>query len=242
MSNILKEILEMILFYVRHGDPIYEPDSLTPLGKRQAEAVAKRLALHGIDKVYASTSNRAIQTASPLCEMIKKDMTLLDFAHESLAWNDFSINHKTWLFQDKETLQLFTDETVISLGQKWYEHPSFTAYKSGIDRVYDETYRFFESLGYQHIRNTGKYKVINPNDSRVALFAHQGFGLAFLSVVLDIPYPFIARHFDMCHTGITAIHFHEQDGYAVPKILTLSSDAHLYKEGLPTVYNDLLCL
>jgi len=29
----------MILFYVRHGDPIYDPDSLTPLGKRQAEAL-----------------------------------------------------------------------------------------------------------------------------------------------------------------------------------------------------------
>ena len=33
----------MIFFYVRHGDPIYNPDSLTPLGERQAEAVAKRL-------------------------------------------------------------------------------------------------------------------------------------------------------------------------------------------------------
>lgn len=38
----------MLLFYVRHGDPIYNPDSLTPLGERQAEAVAKRLALHGV--------------------------------------------------------------------------------------------------------------------------------------------------------------------------------------------------
>lgn len=54
----------MILYYVRHGDPIYNPDSLTPLGHRQSEAVAKRLALHGIDEVYASSSNRAILTLS----------------------------------------------------------------------------------------------------------------------------------------------------------------------------------
>ena len=33
----------MLFFYVRHGDPIYNPDSLTPLGQRQAEAVGKRL-------------------------------------------------------------------------------------------------------------------------------------------------------------------------------------------------------
>lgn len=142
----------------------------------------------------------------------------------------------SWLFRDKETIQLFADESVASFGLKWYEHPSFTPFKSGIDRIYDETYHFFDSLGYQHIRNTGKYKITTSNDNRIALFAHQGFGLAFLSVILDIPYPIIANHFDMCHTGITAIHFQEQDGFAVPKILTLSSDSHLYKEGLPTIY------
>ena len=53
----------MILFYVRHGDPIYNPDQLTPLGHRQAESVAKRLALFGVDEIYASTSTRAMQTA-----------------------------------------------------------------------------------------------------------------------------------------------------------------------------------
>lgn len=41
----------MILFYIRHGEPIYEPDSLTELGERQAEAVAKRLSMFGIDKI-----------------------------------------------------------------------------------------------------------------------------------------------------------------------------------------------
>lgn len=42
----------MLLFYIRHGDPIYKPDSLTPLGHRQAEAVAKRLSLYGIDRIF----------------------------------------------------------------------------------------------------------------------------------------------------------------------------------------------
>ena len=31
----------MLLFCVRHGDPIYDQDSLTPLGHRQAQAVSK---------------------------------------------------------------------------------------------------------------------------------------------------------------------------------------------------------
>ena len=235
----------MIFFYIRHGDPVYEPDSLTPLGMRQADALAKRLSLYGVDKIYSSTSNRAIQTAKPTCELMKIDMELLDFANEGHAWNDFTIqrgNKTTWLFQDYESKVLFADNSVISLGNNWFEHPLLAEYKQGIDRVYNEAYEFFKSLGYEHIRNTGSYKVVKSNDERIALFALQGFGLAFLSVVLDIPYPIIANHFDMCHTGITAIEFKEENGYAIPKILTLSSDAHLYKEGLPTKYNNILYL
>ena len=29
----------MLLFYIRHGEPIYDPNQLTPLGERQAEAL-----------------------------------------------------------------------------------------------------------------------------------------------------------------------------------------------------------
>lgn len=230
----------MLLFYVRHGDPIYDPDSLTPLGKRQAEAAAKRLALYGIDRIYASTSNRAIQTAEPLAEIVKKDITLLNFADEALAWRDFTVERNgqtTWLFHDEKTKRLFSENEIVSLGNDWCTHPEMKKYRAGVDRVYNETFEFFEALGYKHIRNTGRYEVVKSNNERVAFFAHQGFGIAFLSTVLDIPYPIVANHFDICHTGITAISFEEQNGYAIPKLLTLSSEAHLYKEGLPTLYN-----
>ena len=40
----------MLFIYIRHGEPIYEPDDLTELGRLQAEAVAKRLAEIGVDK------------------------------------------------------------------------------------------------------------------------------------------------------------------------------------------------
>ena len=56
----------MLLYYIRHGEPIYDPDMLTELGKRQAEAAAERRAPAGIEKIYASTSSRAIQTSRPL--------------------------------------------------------------------------------------------------------------------------------------------------------------------------------
>lgn len=235
----------MLFFYIRHGDPIYNPDSLTPLGERQAEAVAKRLALYGIDRIFASTSNRAIQTAAPTAQLLKKDITQLDFCNENHAWKDFTVVRETvrrWIFQDKEARRLLCSKEVLDLKDKWYTHPAFTdyAFEKGIRRVTEESDKFFRELGYEHISGTGTYKVLKDNNERVALFAHQGFGFAFLSSILDIPYPVFTMHFDTTHSGVTVINFQEEDGIAIPKILTLSNDSHIYREGLPTNYNNML--
>ena len=64
--------------------------------------------------------------------------------------------------------------------------------------------------------------------------------MSFLSQILGIPYPMFATRFNMTHTGVTVINFEEEDGFAIPKVLTLSSDSHLYREGLPTKYNNEL--
>lgn len=234
----------MLFFYIRHGDPIYDPDSLTPLGERQAEAVGKRLAMFGVDKVFASTSRRAMLTAQPTCEMTNKELITLDFCNEGYAWGEFTVNNgrggRCWTFHSMECLELMTSAEVIGMGAAWYEHPYFADgnFKKGIRRITDESDRLFSALGYKHIPGTGNYKAINPTDERVALFAHQGFGLAFLSCVLGIPYPIIAGHFDFGHTGMTVIDFPNRGGISIPKVLTMASDGHLYREGLTTAYNN----
>lgn len=232
----------MLFFYVRHGDPIYDPDSLTSLGHRQAEAVARRLSRYGIDKIYASTSNRAILTATPTAEIVKKEIEKLDFANEGHAWEQLTVNSpdgRRWLFHRPEIKEIFHTEEVRALGFEWYKHPAFKEYnyKEGIERIQREADSFFESLGYKH-EGGGKYKVLEKNNKRIAMFAHQGFGLAFLSCVLAIPYPQFSTHFDFGHTGVTVINFEEENGYAYPKVLTLANDSHLFGENLPTRYNN----
>ena len=41
----------MLFHFIRHGDPIYNPDSITELGERQAEALANYLEELKIDKI-----------------------------------------------------------------------------------------------------------------------------------------------------------------------------------------------
>lgn len=235
----------MLFFYVRHGDPIYNPDSLTPLGERQAEAVAKRLALYGVDEIYASSSERAKLTAKPTCEVLKKNLTELDWCNEKYTAQNFMLPNgnggNSWVFFMPKYRELFASKQIRDLGENWVDHPQFadTTFKEGIDRVKRETYAFLAQLGFEFDEQKGMYKSSKCGNKKIALFAHQGFGLAFLSAVLNIPYPTFCTRFDMTHTGVTVIRFEENDDYIVPTALTVSNDSHIYREGLPTKYHGM---
>jgi len=234
----------MLFFYLRHADPIYSPDSLTKLGERQAEALAKRLYLYGVDKIFCSSSNRAMLTATPTCELHKQEMSVLDFANESHAWQQLTVmdesGRRKWLFQSDKYINLLASPEIRKLGDDWHEHQIFSGYNygEGMERIRNGCEELFESLGYKHDRSKNAYIPIAPTNERVALFAHQGFGLAFLSCLLDIPYPEFCTHFDLGHSSMTVIDFSVRDGLVIPKVLQLSNDSHLYKEGIATHYNN----
>ena len=237
---------EMLLYYIRHGDPIYEPECLTELGHKQANALAKRLALYGLDRIYSSTALRARQTAQPTCKFLHKEMALLDWAHEATAWEYFTLIDKNgnykFAFQDYETVTQFNNPEVLALGKEWYRHDYFqkNKYKQGVLTVDKKADEFLLSLGYKHDRKNNRYEVVKTNDERVALFAHQAFGMAFLSSILDIPYPMFCTKFDMGHSSVTVIHFEEKEEYVYPRMLQLSNDSHLYKEEILTGYHNLI--
>ena len=132
----------MLFFYIRHGDPIYSPDSLTPLGRRQAEALGRRLARYGLDKIFVSPLKRAQETAAPACELLKKDMTVLDWTSEGLAWGEFTsvdpaAGYRTWFFQNRSLRNLLVSAEMRALGADWFTHPIFAETKAaeGVARV-----------------------------------------------------------------------------------------------------------
>ena len=233
----------MILYYVRHGDPIYDPDSLTPLGIRQAEAVGRRLALQHIDKIYSSPSTRARQTAQPLCELTHKQPVILDWCDEALAAKDFMYtyeNYTHWIFCHPHYRELLGIPEITALGHEWYTHELFkdTNAERGIKRIRQEAYSFLAELGFEYDGKLNCYHVTKHTYDRIALFAHQGFGLVFLSVILGMPFPLFSTRFDISHSTMSVIEFPDDMELCVPKALQLSNDSHLYAEKLPTRYNN----
>ncbi len=233
----------MLLFILRHGDPIYNPDSLTEKGHLQAAALAKRLALYGIDKIYSSPMIRARETARPTEILLNKKAEIEEWASESALYKQYSIpvgEGSRWIFHGPERNLLRSPE-VLKMGLKWYEHPLFDRIdgKGGYERILKHSDEFLLRHGYRHDRENCRYIAENHNDERIAMFCHQGFGISWLATMLDIPLPVIWAGFDYSHTGMTVVEFEpDSNGIVLPMVLTLSNDSHLYKEGLPTKYNN----
>ncbi len=237
----------MLLYYIRHGEPLGVPDhSLTPLGREQAKALSKRLCLFGIDRVFASPTLRTMQTAQPICDLLGKEITPCDWADEGIVWNEFTVPHPkyehTWVFFDPHYLEIFSSPEVRALGERWYEHPELAGlnFKAGVERVNAAVDEFFLSLGFRHDRENARYEVVGEhlNRDRVALFAHQGFGMSFFSSMLDIPYPMFCTHFDFSHSSMSVINFEPRGKYVYPHVLQTANDSHLYREGIMTGYHN----
>ena len=235
----------MLLYILRHGDPIYNPDTLTEKGKLQAKALAERLAVHGLDRVYCSPHGRARETAQPTCEKLGLEMQIEDWTAEKYAWADFAVPDEKgrmhWAFftQIKKIAQ---DPAV--LGEKpWYEaeHLKGTNARAGFQRVIDASDEFLARQGYE--REGMAYRIVRPNDDRVAVFCHGGFGSLWMAHLMGLNPVTYSPHFGMTHSGITILEFHNhENGYTSPECLCLSDTSHLYHAGLPLEYNNRLGL
>ncbi len=230
----------MLLYIVRHGDPIYETDSLTERGKMQAEAVGKRIYDSKIDRIFSSPMGRARMTAEPACRLLGLEMNIEHWTHEI----------------EEERLTPFPDgvmKSITDVQNTYYRE------NGGIDLPYDRTYEcaginqsqmkkavdfieengkeFLERLGYKE--ENGIYRIIKPNEEKVALFCHAAFARAWLSVLLHIPLHTVWASFAYTHTGVTVLEFkNNENGVTAPKCLCYSDMSHLYAEGLDLVHDN----
>ncbi|HZC06699.1 MAG TPA: histidine phosphatase family protein [Ktedonobacterales bacterium] len=80
------------LYFVRHGDALpdqdevvlgdYDAQALSELGRRQAQALAHRMAIYKPTAIYSSPTGRAAQTAQPTAEALGLSITLDDDLRE----------------------------------------------------------------------------------------------------------------------------------------------------------------
>ena len=241
----------MLLIYIRHGDPIYNPDQITPLGEEQARALTKRLQVFGIDEIYASTSNRAIQTAQPTSNLLGLEIKTLDFLNENYL-DDLKAplegGKRDWIWAHPEYANVLTSMEVRQMGEEWYKHPKLEPFhfEKKLFNINEQLDKFIAGFGYEHDIEKGLYKVVERNaEKRIAVFAHECMGKIVMSHLLDVPFPQYATHFEMHTSAFSVIRFDdgsfgpdkkEPSPFARARVLSLSNDSHLYHEGVTLMH------
>ena len=233
----------MLLYIIRHGEPIYGPDTLTALGQAQADALAKRLAVHGLDRIYTSPLGRARETAAPTAALLGLTPTVLPWARE--IWPELALPQPdgTLKFAMEMPGTLYRGKQNRTLGDRWYEAECFSPIKAkeSYETLASNSDAFLKELGYA--REEGVYRILRPNDERVAVFCHAGLSLTWLPHLLAIPPHLFWAAFDITHSGVTILQWiNDPSGFTAPKCLVLSDMSHIYKENLPLEYNGRLSI
>ncbi len=230
----------MLLYIVRHGDPDYEIDSLTERGKLQAEAVGKRMYDAGIDRIFSSPMGRAKETAEPACRLLNLEKNIEPWAHEvederMTPFPDGKLKSVTFVQNT-----YYRENGNIDLPyERSFECQGINQSRMDVAVKYIEEHgkEFLERLGYKE--ENGIYRILKPNEEKVALFCHSVFARAWLSVLLHIPFHIMWASFNYTHTGVTVVEFeNNENGVTAPRCLCYSDVSHLYANGLDLLHDN----
>jgi broad specificity phosphatase PhoE len=222
----------MRLFIIRHGDPDYAVDGLTEKGKREAQALAKRMRALSPDRLYSSPKGRARATAKYTEEALGKTAQILDWTREISEWETQQPPFGRLMAWDTPA------ETLRGLGpnpdvQKLSTLPQLASLDLAgrFAAIGKESDSFLEGLGFK--REGVRYQTLSPSREKVAVFCHGGFGLAWLSHLLQIPLGSVWSSFWLAPTSVTTILFEEKyPSWVSPRCVGLCDVSHLYAEGL----------
>jgi len=229
----------MRLYIIRHADPDYAGNTITPDGHLEAQALAKRLARQGLDFIYSSPLPRAVETMQYTADALGITPQILDWATEL---TDLRIDEK-WraTFAFDLAGEVIRGASELPTHDTWHlttplDDPRFRE-KFHMLRQHSDS--FLSVHGYQ--RAGGLYRCVQPNRHSIAVFCHNGLGLTWLAHLLEIPVSLFWSGFWLAPSSITTVLFDERSPqWAVPRCLGVGDVSHLYAEGLPVQPRGLL--
>ncbi|HEV7785285.1 MAG TPA: histidine phosphatase family protein [Thermoanaerobaculia bacterium] len=194
----------MRLYIIRHAEPDYPRDALTARGHAQARELANRLSTMGIDQVYSSPMNRALETARYTAERLGLDVQVENWTRELEDWwvPDDALGERPVWQVDAAALR------AMAPGQEIWPLDALAQLRSAAD----------EFLGRHE----------NTSSQGIAVFCHAGFALTWLAHLLAIPLPLVWAGFSLAACSVTTIVFEDlAAGGAAPRCVGLGDVSHL---------------
>ncbi len=230
----------MKLLIIRHGDPDYSIDSLTPQGRIEAELLSRKMEKTEITAFYVSPLGRARDTAAYTLQKLGRTAEVCDWLREfpasvdkpnrtgSCAWD--------WLPQD------WAENDAFYSAEAWMHEPMMEA--AGVPELYRNVTAGFDGLLAKHgyVREGRLYRAVRPNEDTIAFFCHFGLECVLLSHLLNVsPMP-LWHGTCAAPTSVTTVVTEERRrGIASFRMSSFGDTSHLYVAGVEPSFAARFC-
>ncbi len=182
----------MRILLIRHAEPDYSVDSLTPKGRVEAELLSRRLVKYTIRDFYVSPLGRARDTAEYTLRRLGRTAEILPWLAEfrgRCTDPDSGALHLPWDFPPRFWSAL---PGAYDIG-RWTDAPLFR--NSDVQAVWQETVDGAKELLARYgFRKDGPVWRGDANTrDTIALFCHFGISMAFLGILTDVS-PLVLWH------------------------------------------------
>jgi probable phosphoglycerate mutase len=225
--------MSLRLYIIRHAEPDYANNTITAPGHLEAKALSKRLQQEKLTRIYSSPMGRALHTMQYTSEATGLEHTVEEWTAELGKWRyvkpdgtkEVVWNAAAELIRNRDPLPAHSDWHT----QHPYDNPEFPGY---FQELKEQSDKFLLAHGYK--REGGRYRIVKPNEDRIAVFCHMGFGLAWLAHLLELPLSLVWSGYWLPPSSVTTVLLEERsEGWAVPRCLGMGDVSHLYESGLP---------
>ena len=197
----------MKILLIRHGEPDYAIDSLTPKGWREANLLADRLiSPPPAEGYYCSPLGRAKDTAKPTMERLGKDLEILDWLREfRAAIADPETGNRRMPWDLKPCF--WREDPILLDGNRWLEHPLMNSDTPTPAQVYKETCDGLDALLARHgyVKEGALYRCENNREGTIVLFCHMALAMTIIGYLTNVS-PFLLWHgFCMPPSSVTTL-------------------------------------
>ena len=176
----------MRILLIRHAEPDYTVDSLTPKGRVEAELLSRRLARYTVRDFYSSPLGRARDTAAFTLEKLGRTAEVLPWLQEFRGTSpDPETGGHRWIAWDVKP-RIWSGSPGIMDYRRWMDAPIFDG--GNVREVWQETTDGIDGLlgRYGYRKDGPVWRCDHNEEFTIALFCHFGISMAVVAYLTDI--------------------------------------------------------
>lgn len=220
----------MRLIFVRHAEPDYAVDSLTPKGRFEAELLSRRLVKLNVKNFYCSPLGRAKDTAVPTLRKLGRTAEIHPWLAEFRGRFYDAASQRSSIPWDLRP-RWYHDRPILKDMDAWTQEEAFAG--GTVDAIWQETKAGIDALlaehGYIRDEKIALYHCADNREDTLVFFCHFGIAAALIAHLVGISPAQLWQGFCMLPSSVTTLVSEERvKGEIVWRCSQFGDLSHLY--------------